>query len=103
MSYFTLFPHLYYEANGHPHLKQAWCLYHFYRDTAKDPTYWSKVCLYNMVKPAREATTLRRVLEPLFHYFDTQNQWSSEKGAAIHVLMYLQSLLADSGTLHCNN
>ncbi|XP_012573225.1 protein SEMI-ROLLED LEAF 2 isoform X2 [Cicer arietinum] len=65
-------------------------------DTAKDPTYWSKVCLYNMVKPAREATTLRRVLEPLFHYFDTQNQWSSEKGAAIHVLMYLQSLLADS-------
>ncbi|KAJ1387867.1 Armadillo-type fold [Sesbania bispinosa] len=29
-------------------------------DTAKDPTYWSKVCLYNMVKLAREATTLRR-------------------------------------------
>jgi hypothetical protein len=52
-----------------------------------------------MVKLAREATTLRRVLEPLFHYFDTQNQWSSEKEEAARVLMYLQSLLEDSGTL----
>ncbi|MCH81651.1 mitogen-activated protein kinase [Trifolium medium] len=66
-------------------------------DTAKDPAYWSKACLYNMVKLAREATTLRRVLEPLFHYFDTQNQWSSEKEEAARVLMYLQSLLEDSG------
>ncbi|RDY12681.1 Protein EFR3-like B, partial [Mucuna pruriens] len=74
------------------------CVHIFYRDTAKDPTYWSKVCLYSMVKLAREATTLRRVLEPLFHYFDTENQWSSEKGVAAHVLMYLQSLLAESGS-----
>jgi len=50
-----------------------------------------------MVKLAREATTLRRVLEPVFHYFDSENQWSSEKGVAAHVLMYLQSLLAESG------
>ncbi|KAK7257871.1 hypothetical protein RIF29_32166 [Crotalaria pallida] len=66
-------------------------------DTAKDPTYWSRACLYNMVKLAGEATTLRRVLEPLFHIFDTENQWSSEKGVACCVLMYIQSLLADSG------
>lgn len=79
-------------------MKQPLCVYNLYRDTAKDPTYWSRVCLYNMVKLAREATTLRRVLEPLFHNFDTQNQWSSEKGVAAHVLMYLQSLLAESGT-----
>ncbi|KAG4979616.1 hypothetical protein JHK82_032869 [Glycine max] len=77
------------------------CVHIFYRDTAKDPTYWSKVCLYNMVKLAREATTLRRVLEPLFHYFDTENQWSSEKGVAAHVLMYLESLLAESGDNSC--
>ncbi|XP_027356359.1 uncharacterized protein LOC113865798 isoform X3 [Abrus precatorius] len=56
-------------------------------DTAKDPTYWSKVCLHNMVKLAREATTLRRVLEPFFHYFDTENQWCPEKGVAGRVLM----------------
>ncbi|QCD88450.1 Armadillo-type fold [Vigna unguiculata] len=73
----------------------------FALDTAKDPTYWSKVCLYNMVKLAGEATTLRRVLEPLFHYFDSENQWSSEKGVAAHVLIYLQSLLAESGDNSC--
>ncbi|CAJ1933321.1 unnamed protein product [Sphenostylis stenocarpa] len=73
----------------------------FVLDAAKDPTYWSKVCLYNMVKLAKEATTLRRVLEPLFHYFDSENQWSSDKGVAVHVLMYLQSLLADSGDNSC--
>ncbi|GAU43910.1 hypothetical protein TSUD_88830 [Trifolium subterraneum] len=72
-------------------------LWTWMKDTAKDPAYWSKACLYNMVKLAREATTLRRVLEPLFHYFDTQNQWSSEKEEAARVLMYLQSLLEDSG------
>ncbi|KAF1886804.1 hypothetical protein Lal_00046041 [Lupinus albus] len=66
-------------------------------DTAKDPAYWSKVCLYNMAKLAKEATTVRRVLEPLFHNFDTENHWSSEKGVACGVLFYLQSILAESG------
>ncbi|CAJ2660996.1 unnamed protein product [Trifolium pratense] len=66
-------------------------------DNDKNPAYWSKVCLYNIAKLAKEATTVRRVLEPLFHYFDTENHWSSEKGVAYCVLMYLQSLLAESG------
>ncbi|KAK7272014.1 hypothetical protein RJT34_28344 [Clitoria ternatea] len=66
-------------------------------DTAKDPAYWSKVCLCNMAKVAKEATTVRRVLEPIFHNFDAENHWSSEKGVASWVLMYLQSLLAESG------
>lgn len=96
MSYLTLLPTIYYEANSYG--SKALMSYTFYRDTAKDPTYWSKVCLYNMVKLAKEATTLRRVLEPLFHYFDSENQWSSEKGVAAHVLIYLQSLLAESGS-----
>lgn len=52
-----------------------------------------------MAKLAKEATTVRRVLEPLFHNFDTENHWSSEKGVACGVLMYLQSLLAESGSL----
>ncbi|XP_058748891.1 protein SEMI-ROLLED LEAF 2 isoform X2 [Vicia villosa] len=66
-------------------------------DTAKNPAYWSMVCLYNIAKLAKEATTVRRVLEPLFHHFDSENHWSSEKGVAYCVLMYLQSLLAESG------
>ncbi|KAF7805355.1 protein EFR3-like protein A-like isoform X1 [Senna tora] len=66
-------------------------------DTAKDPSYWSKVCLFNMAKLAKEATTVRRVLEPLFHNFDVENYWSPEKGVAFYVLMYLQTLLAEPG------
>lgn len=71
----------------------------FYRDTAKDPAYWSKICLYNMAKLAKEATTVRRVLEPFFHNFDAENHWSPEKGVASCILLYLQSLLAESGSL----
>ncbi|ESW22420.1 hypothetical protein PHAVU_005G152600 [Phaseolus vulgaris] len=66
-------------------------------DTAKDPAYWSKICLYNMAKLAKEATTVRRVLEPFFHNFDAENHWSPEKGVASCILLYLQSLLAESG------
>ncbi|XP_028779999.1 uncharacterized protein LOC114736381 isoform X2 [Neltuma alba] len=67
------------------------------KDTTKDPTHWSKVCLCNMAKLAKEATTVRHVLEPLFYNFDAENYWSPEKGVAFHVLSYLQSLLAESG------
>lgn len=55
------------------------------------------VCLRNMATLAKEATTVRRVLEPLFHSFDAENHWSPEKGVASSVLMYLQSLLEESG------
>lgn len=75
------------------------CVHYFHRDTTKNPAYWSMVCLYNIAKLAKEATTVRRVLEPLFHNFDSENHWSSEKGVAYCVLMYLQSLLAESGLL----
>lgn len=50
-----------------------------------------------MARLAKEATTVRRVLEPLFHSFDAENHWSPEKGIASSVLMYLQSLLEESG------
>lgn len=66
-------------------------------DTSKSPAYWSGVCLRNMARLAKEATTVRRVLEPLFHCFDADNHWSPEKGVACSVLMYLQSLLEESG------
>ncbi|CAK9157874.1 unnamed protein product [Ilex paraguariensis] len=66
-------------------------------DTSKSPSYWSTVCLHNMALLAKEATTVRRVLEPLFHSFDAENYWSSEKGLACSVLTYLQSLLEESG------
>ncbi|XP_021609744.1 protein SEMI-ROLLED LEAF 2 isoform X2 [Manihot esculenta] len=66
-------------------------------DTSKCPSYWSKVCLRNMARLAKEATTVRRVLEPLFHNFDTSNHWPLETGVAYPVLIYLQSLLEEAG------
>lgn len=66
-------------------------------DTSKSPSYWSGVCLHNMARLAKEATTVRRVLEPLFHNFDAENNWSLAKGTALSILAYLQSVLQESG------
>lgn len=67
--------------------------------TGKDvqnPCFWSRVCLHNMAKLAKEATTMRRILESLFRYFDTGNLWSTENGIAAPVLKDLQFLMDKS-------
>ncbi|KAI3503996.1 hypothetical protein L1887_32540 [Cichorium endivia] len=65
-------------------------------DAQKSPSYWSSVCLHNMANLAKEATTVRRVLEPLFHSFDTEKHWFPEKGLAFSILKYLQMVLEES-------
>ncbi|KAG8481273.1 hypothetical protein CXB51_026112 [Gossypium anomalum] len=66
-------------------------------DTSKSPSYWARVILSNIARLAKEATTIRRVLEPLFHNFDSENHWSKEKGVAFSLLMYLQLLIEETG------
>lgn len=51
-----------------------------------------------MAKLAKEATTIRRVLESLFRYFDNGNLWSLKHGLAISVLEDIQFLMDSSGT-----
>ena len=75
----------------------SYIIRHFHRDVSKNPSYWSRVCLCNMARLAKEATTVRRMFEPLFHHFDTENQWSLVKGLAYSVLSFMQSLLDESG------
>ncbi|CAH1412502.1 unnamed protein product [Lactuca virosa] len=65
-------------------------------DAHKNPSYWSSVCLHNMANLAKEATTVRRVLEPLFHNFDTEKHWFPENGLAFSILKYLQMVLEES-------
>ncbi|XP_056694944.1 protein SEMI-ROLLED LEAF 2 isoform X2 [Spinacia oleracea] len=65
-------------------------------NASKSPSYWAKVCLYNIAGLAKEATTVRRVLEPFFHIFDSEDCWSPERGLASSVLMYMQVVLEDS-------
>ncbi|KAM7530084.1 hypothetical protein LguiB_033494 [Lonicera macranthoides] len=66
-------------------------------EDAKNPSFWSRVCLHNMAKLPKEATTMRRVLESLFRYFDSGNLWPCSYGLAFPVLKDLQVLMDDSG------
>ncbi|XP_024991124.1 uncharacterized protein LOC112525288 [Cynara cardunculus var. scolymus] len=65
-------------------------------DAHKSPSYWSSVCLHNMAHLAKEGTTVRRVLEPLFHSFDTEKHWFPDQGLAFAILKYLQLVLEES-------
>ena len=50
-----------------------------------------------MAKLAKEGTTVRRVLESLFRYFDNANLWSPEHGLALSVLLDMQLIIENSG------
>ncbi|XP_023746980.1 protein SEMI-ROLLED LEAF 2 [Lactuca sativa] len=65
-------------------------------DAYKNPCYWAQVCLHNMAQSAKEVTSVRHVLEPLFHKFDSDKLWLPEKGVAFSVLKYLQKMLEES-------
>ncbi|XP_075490149.1 protein SEMI-ROLLED LEAF 2-like isoform X2 [Primulina tabacum] len=64
---------------------------------AKNPSFWSRVCLHNMANLGKEATTMRRVLESLFRYFDNGNLWHTANGIAFPVLKDMQILMDNSG------
>ncbi|KAL6562873.1 hypothetical protein OROHE_005460 [Orobanche hederae] len=70
--------------------------YYTITDTGR-PEFWSRVCLHNLAKLATEATTVRRVLEAMFCYFDQGNLWSPDHGLALLVLLDMQSIVENSG------
>lgn len=67
------------------------------REESTNPKFWSKVCLHNMAKLAKEATTVRRIFESLFRYFDNEDLWSPLHGVAISVLLDMQWIVENSG------
>ncbi|CAN4089923.1 unnamed protein product [Withania somnifera] len=67
------------------------------REDAENPAFWSRVCLHNMAKLGKEATTTRRVLESLFRYFDDDNLWPTESGIAVPILKDMQYTMDASG------
>ncbi|XP_050210407.1 protein SEMI-ROLLED LEAF 2 isoform X2 [Mercurialis annua] len=66
-------------------------------EDSRNPTFWSRVCLHNMAQLAKEATTVRRVLESLFRYFDDSDLWSPQYGPALPVLLDMQLIIEKSG------
>ncbi|CAA6660137.1 unnamed protein product [Spirodela intermedia] len=69
-------------------------------DPSKSPKYWSRLCLRNMAELAKEATTVRRVLEPLFHNFDAGNHWSPDGGIACSVLCDMEVFMESGHNSH---
>ncbi|KAF2307926.1 hypothetical protein GH714_033412 [Hevea brasiliensis] len=67
------------------------------REDAQNPIFWSWVCLNNMAQLGKGTTSIRRVLESLFRYFDCANLWSPEYGLAFPVLRDMQFLMDNSG------
>ncbi|XP_078434134.1 protein SEMI-ROLLED LEAF 2-like isoform X2 [Wolffia australiana] len=65
-------------------------------DIPNNPTSLARLCLRNMAALAKEAATLRRVLEPFLLQFDYGNHWSSDGGIALSVLCEM-AVLMESG------
>ncbi|CAN1132631.1 Protein SEMI-ROLLED LEAF 2 [Linum perenne] len=69
-------------------------------EESHDPAFWSRVCLHNMTQLAKEATTMRRVLESMFRYFDGGDLWTPEDGLALSVLLDIQSIVESGDSTH---
>lgn len=65
--------------------------------TSETPKVWAHVCIEKLAHLAKEASTTRRVLEPMFQYFDSGKHWSPEMGLASAVLQEMLHFMAKSG------
>lgn len=61
------------------------------------PKVWAQICLQRMVDLAKESTTLRQILDPVFIYFDSRRQWTPPNGLATIVLSDAVYLMETSG------
>ncbi|XVF31468.1 hypothetical protein REPUB_Repub16aG0148600 [Reevesia pubescens] len=56
------------------------------REEVETPKVWAKICIQRMVELAKESTTLRQVLDPMFVYLDSRQHWVPQQGLAMVVL-----------------
>ncbi|KAA3487170.1 protein EFR3-like protein B-like isoform X2 [Gossypium australe] len=56
------------------------------REEIETPKVWAQICIQRMVELAKESTTLRLVVDPMFVYFDSRQHWVSQQGLAMVVL-----------------
>ncbi|KAL0375828.1 UNVERIFIED_CONTAM: protein SEMI-ROLLED LEAF 2 [Sesamum calycinum] len=67
------------------------------RDEIETPKIWAQICIQRMVDLAKESTTMRRVLDPMFVYFDTGKHWVPQHGLAPVVLSDMSSFVENPG------
>lgn len=56
------------------------------KEEIENPRVWAQICLQRLAELAKESTTMRQVLEPMFIYFDTGRHWSTQQGLAVSIL-----------------
>ncbi|KAM7478464.1 hypothetical protein LguiA_026677 [Lonicera macranthoides] len=68
------------------------------REDVETPEIWAQICIQRMVELAKESTTMRRILDPMFVYFDTGRHWVPRHGLATMVLSDMSYFLESSGS-----
>ncbi|KAJ3683044.1 hypothetical protein LUZ60_013271 [Juncus effusus] len=63
----------------------------------EQPEVWAHICVQKLAELAKESSTMRRVLEPMFVYFDINKQWNPRHGLALLVLSDMSHLRKSSG------
>ncbi|XP_059652292.1 protein SEMI-ROLLED LEAF 2 [Cornus florida] len=56
------------------------------REEIETPKVWAQICIQRLVELGKESSTLRRVVDPMFAYFDTGRHWVPPHGLALMVL-----------------
>ncbi|KAA8536735.1 hypothetical protein F0562_029213 [Nyssa sinensis] len=67
------------------------------REEIETPKVWAQICIQRMVELAKESTTLRRVVDPMFAYFDTGRHWVLPHGLAKTVLLDMSYFVESPG------
>ncbi|KAI5430904.1 hypothetical protein KIW84_035154 [Lathyrus oleraceus] len=52
------------------------------REEIEKPEIWAQICIQRLVELAKESTTMRRVLDPMFVYLDSRQHWAPQDGSA---------------------
>ncbi|GLT77771.1 hypothetical protein SLA2020_493290 [Shorea laevis] len=67
------------------------------REEIETPKVWAQICIQRMVELAKESSTMRRVLDPIFVYFDLGRHWIPRQGLATMVLSDMSYFMESSG------
>ncbi|KAF3563670.1 hypothetical protein DY000_02011262 [Brassica cretica] len=68
------------------------------KEETEMPKVWAQICLQRMVDLAKESTTLRLILDPMFSYFNSRRQWTPPNGLAMIVLSDATYMMETSGS-----
>ncbi|KAK6143845.1 hypothetical protein DH2020_024193 [Rehmannia glutinosa] len=82
------------DEEGRRHIIIGWM-----REEIETPKVWAQICIQRMVDLAKESTTMRRVLDPMFVYFDMRRQWVPQHGLGSIVLSDMSSFVENPGNL----